>query len=121
MQNKFVFSAKGMSNDLFDLYAAAFGKVRQNAVNYTIGVTMRKAQSKVAKTYGMTKRQTAQTLGEARRKRTEAITQKIMKTGSSLTAQNRTTTAITRFFLPPPQWRSHRESNPDQKLRRLLF
>ena len=70
-----------MSNDLFDLYAAAFGKVRQNAVNYMIGVTMRKAQSKIAKTFGMTKRQTAQTLGEARRKRTEAITQKIMENG----------------------------------------
>ena len=70
-----------MGNDLFDLYAAAFGKVRQNAVNYMIGVTMRKAQSKVAKTFGMTKRQTAQTLGEARRKRTEAIRQKIMENG----------------------------------------
>lgn len=70
-----------MSNDLFDSYAAAFGKVRQNAVNYMIGVTMRKAQSKVAKTFGMTNRQTAQTLGEARRKRTEAITQKIIENG----------------------------------------
>ena len=38
----------------------------------------------------------------------------------NLSAEN-ATTAITRFFRPPPQWRSHRESNPDQKLRRLLF